>query len=52
MRAREKCLAAESQVGEEWVIEPRGKFPDLGSDASSVWNFCARFSDVNLQGNP
>ena len=21
-------------------------YPDLGSDASSVWNFCARFSDV------
>ena len=20
-------------------------YPDLGSDASSVWNFCARFSD-------
>ena len=26
-------------------------YPDLGSDASSVWNFCARFSDVILQGN-
>ena len=25
--------------------------PDLGSDASSVWNFCARFSDVISQGN-
>ena len=32
---------------------PRGKFdstnqksyPDLGNDVSSVWNFCARFSD-------
>ena len=22
-------------------------YPDLGSDASSVWNFCARFPDVN-----
>ena len=21
-------------------------YPDLGGDASSVWNFCARFSDV------
>ena len=21
-------------------------YPDLGSDVSSVWNFCARFSDV------
>ena len=26
-------------------------YPDLGSDASSVWNFCARFSGVILQGN-
>ena len=26
-------------------------YPDLGSDASSVWNFCARFSDVILRGN-
>jgi len=23
---------------------------DLGSDAASVWNFCARYSDVVLQG--
>ena len=38
---------------------PRGKFdstnqkhyPDLGSDASSVWNFCARFSGVIWRGN-
>ena len=26
-------------------------YPDLGSDASSVWNFCARFSDVISRGN-
>ena len=25
--------------------------PDLGSDASSVWNFCALFSDVIWWGN-
>ena len=25
--------------------------PDLGSDTSSVWNFCARFSDVISWGN-
>ena len=39
---------------------PRGKFDltnqkhysDEGSDASSVWNFCARFSDVYLAGKP
>ena len=24
---------------------------DLGSDASSVWNFCSRCSDVILRGN-
>ena len=41
------------------MVVPRGKiastnqkhFPDLGSDASSVWKFCARFSDVISQGN-
>ena len=26
-------------------------YPDLGSNASSVWNFCARFSDVISWGN-
>ena len=26
-------------------------YPDLGSDASSVWNFCTRFSDVITPGN-
>ena len=26
-------------------------YPDLGSDSSSVWNFCARFSDVIWRGN-
>ena len=25
--------------------------PDLGSDTSSVWNFCSRFSDVIPRGN-
>ena len=42
-----------------WLVVPRGKFastnqkhyPDLGSDASSVWNFCACFSDVISRGN-
>ena len=24
---------------------------DLGSDASSVWNFCGRFSDFISRGN-
>ena len=26
-------------------------YPELGSEASSVWNFCARFSDVISRGN-
>ena len=42
-----------------WLVVPSGKFistnqkhyPDLGSDASSVWNFCARFSDVVWRRN-
>ena len=39
-----------------WINFSRGttnqkQYPDLGSDASSVWNFCARFSDVIWRGN-
>ena len=42
-----------------WLVEsnfPRGTtnqehYLDLGSDASSVWNFYARFSDVIWRGN-
>ena len=42
-----------------WLVMPRGKFaptnqkhyPDLGSDASSVWNFCTCFLDLISQGN-
>ena len=42
-----------------WSVVARGKFtstnqehyPDLVSDASSVWIFCTRFSDVNSRGN-
>ena len=26
-------------------------YPDLGSDASSLWNFCTHFSDAILRGN-
>ena len=26
-------------------------YPDLGSDTSSVWNFCSRFSDVTSRRN-
>ena len=41
-----------------WLVEahfPRGStnqhYLDLGSDTSSVWNICARFSDVISRGN-
>ena len=39
-----------------WINFSRGTtnqkhYPDLGSDASSVWNFCARFSNVILLVN-
>ena len=35
-----------------WIkIPTRHDQSDLGSDASSVWNFCARFSDVISRGN-
>ena len=41
-----------------WLVErkfPRGTknqehYQDLGSDTSSVWNFCARYSEVVLRG--
>ena len=43
-----------------WLVVPRGKlvltnqrhYPHLVSDTSFVQNFCARFSDVILRGNP
>ena len=46
-------------LGSFWLVVPRGKFDstnqkhylDLGSDASSVWNFCAHFSDVTWREN-
>ena len=46
-------LASTSQ----WLVLPRGKlastnqkhYQDLGSDMSSVWNFCAHFSEVVLR---
>ena len=42
-----------------WLVMPHGKFAptnqkhyaDLGSDASSVWNFCTCFLDLISQGN-
>ena len=42
-----------------WLVMLHGKFapanqkpyPDLGSDASSIWNFCTCFLDLISQGN-
>ena len=31
---------------EKFVSTNQKHYPDLVGDASSVWNFCARFSDV------
>ena len=33
------------------LLPSRSTYPDLGSDTSSIWNFCARFSNVNSRGN-
>ena len=34
------------------LLQPiRKHYPDLGCDTSSVWNLCARFSDVNSRAN-
>ena len=38
-------------IGESKFLTNQKCYPDLGSDASSVWNFCARFSDVISRGN-
>ena len=34
------------------VTTSQKHYPDLGSDASSVWNFCACFSDVIWREKP
>ena len=35
----------------KFVSTNQKHYPDLSSDASSVWNFCACFSDVISRGN-
>ena len=37
-------------IGESKFLTNQKCYPDLGSDASSLWNFCARFSDVTSRG--
>ena len=38
-----------------WVVlfasANQKQYPDLGSETSSVWDFCRRFPDVISQGN-
>ena len=43
---RKKISHAARPIGSNTQI-----WVDLGSDASSVWNLCARLSDVIWQGN-
>ena len=38
-------------IGESKFLTNQNYYPDLGSDTSSVWNFCVRFSDVISRGN-
>ena len=37
--------------GEKFASTNQKHYPDLGTDASSVWNSCARFSDVISREN-
>ena len=38
-------------IGWKFSSTNKRHYPDLGSDTSSVWNFCARFSDVISREN-
>ena len=38
-------------IGWKFASTNQKYYPDLSSDASSVWNFCVRFSDVISRGN-
>ena len=38
-------------IGESKFLTNQRCYPDPGSDTSSVWNLCARFSDVTWWGN-
>ena len=52
----QKFLTEDADLGRasDWLnqfVANQMHYPDLGSDASSVWNFCTRFSDVITRGN-
>ena len=38
-------------IGESKFLTNQKCYPDLGNDVSSLWNLCARFSDVTSRGN-
>ena len=52
---REQKFPADERVvvliGWKFASDNQKHYPDLGSDASSVWNFCTCFSDVISRGN-
>ena len=52
---REQKFPADDRVvvliGWKFASNNQKHYPDLGSDASSVWNFCTCFSDVISRGN-
>ena len=39
-------LLGGASIGSKFSTNQKHYYPDLGSDASSVWNFCACFSDA------
>ena len=45
-------LICRATYSREFVPTNQKHYPDLESDASSVWNFCCRFSDVISRANP
>ena len=43
-------LGSASVIGWDFLSTNQKHYQDLGSDTSSVWNFCARYSDFVLRG--
>ena len=43
--------SASNTIGCKFASSNQKNYPDPGSDASSVWNFCVRFSDIISRGN-
>ena len=56
-KRRQKFLKEDADLGRvsDWLnqfVANQMHYPDLGKDASSVWNFCTRFSDASYAGKP